>query len=120
MPNRAAIASSGKPASVRGHDQELFSVERSKNRRGRFSCGCGLTWLSVVIGSTILDLNKGPHILEAITALDSILHRMKRHQNKKQSLLRRLHSWTEPGSESEMAAHWPVGWPAPWVRLRDE
>jgi pyruvate kinase len=31
-------------------------------------------------------LNKGPHILEAITALDSILHRMKRHQSKKQSL----------------------------------
>jgi pyruvate kinase len=53
-------------------------------------------------------LNKGPHILEAITALDSILHRMKRHQTKKQSLLRRLRSWTEPGSEMEMASQSPA------------
>ena len=36
-------------------------------------------------------LNKGPHIIEAIQMLDSILQRMQGHQWKKRSLLRRLH-----------------------------
>ena len=36
-------------------------------------------------------LNKGPHILDAITALDDILRRMQDHQQKKNTLLRRLH-----------------------------
>jgi pyruvate kinase len=36
-------------------------------------------------------LNKGSHIIEAIQSLDDILHRMQSHQNKKMSLLRRLH-----------------------------
>ncbi|TSA48667.1 MAG: pyruvate kinase, partial [Nitrosomonadales bacterium] len=36
-------------------------------------------------------LNKGPHIIEAIRALDDILHRMQGHQKKKHALLRRLH-----------------------------
>lgn len=36
-------------------------------------------------------LNKGPHILEAIATLDDILRRMQGHQQKKSSLLRRLH-----------------------------
>ena len=36
-------------------------------------------------------LNKGPHIIEAIRSLDDILHRMQSHQQKKSSLLRRLH-----------------------------
>lgn len=36
-------------------------------------------------------LNKGPHIIEAIQSLDDILHRMQSHQQKKSSLLRRLH-----------------------------
>lgn len=38
-------------------------------------------------------LNKGPHILEAMAALDSILSRMGEHQQKKRSMLRRLTSW---------------------------
>ncbi len=38
-------------------------------------------------------LNKGPHISEAIGALDSILTRMQDHQDKKRSLLRRLRAW---------------------------
>jgi pyruvate kinase len=38
-------------------------------------------------------LNKGPYIADAISALDSILTRMHHHQDKKRSLLRRLHSW---------------------------
>lgn len=39
-------------------------------------------------------LNKGPHIVEAIAVLDSILTRMESHQIKKRSLLRRLRSWS--------------------------
>ena len=38
-------------------------------------------------------LNKGPHITDAITVLDSILTRMQDHQDKKRSLLRRLRAW---------------------------
>lgn len=38
-------------------------------------------------------LNKGPHILDAISALDSILSRMGAHHRKKRSMLRRLTSW---------------------------
>ena len=41
-------------------------------------------------------LNKGPHIIEAIQTLDSILSRMQHHQNKKQSTLRRLQAWDHP------------------------
>ena len=36
-------------------------------------------------------LNKGPHILDAIAALDDILARMQAHQHKKRSMLRKLH-----------------------------
>jgi len=36
-------------------------------------------------------LNKGPHILETIRVLDSILRRMQAHQSKKSPRLRRLH-----------------------------
>ena len=35
-------------------------------------------------------LNKGPHIVEAVTALDSILRRMQSHQAKKTAMLRHL------------------------------
>ncbi|TFG75357.1 MAG: hypothetical protein E4H21_08975 [Thermodesulfobacteriales bacterium] len=35
-------------------------------------------------------LNKGPHILDALTALDNILRRMEKHQLKKTSMLREL------------------------------
>ena len=35
-------------------------------------------------------LNKGPYIVDAVRALDSILTRMQAHQEKKQSLLRDL------------------------------
>jgi pyruvate kinase len=36
-------------------------------------------------------LNKGPHIVEAVRALDSILRRMQSHQAKKTAKLRHLH-----------------------------
>ena len=38
-------------------------------------------------------LNKGPHILEAMHALDDILRRMQDHQSKKRTLLRALKAW---------------------------
>jgi pyruvate kinase len=38
-------------------------------------------------------LNKGPHILEAITALDDILERMGEVQRKSRTLMRHIHSW---------------------------
>jgi len=36
-------------------------------------------------------LNKGPYIVEAVRSLDDILHRMLSHQDKKRSMLRKLH-----------------------------
>ncbi|MCU0813884.1 MAG: pyruvate kinase [Burkholderiaceae bacterium] len=39
-------------------------------------------------------LNKGPHIVEAIAALDDILRRMQAHQTKKRTLLRALQAWS--------------------------
>lgn len=42
-------------------------------------------------------LNKGEHVVDAITALDAILSRMQDHQHKKRSLLRRLRAWDGPG-----------------------
>jgi pyruvate kinase len=41
-------------------------------------------------------LNKGPHIVDAIHTLDSILVRMQSHQSKKRPLLRALKSWRTP------------------------
>jgi len=35
-------------------------------------------------------LNKGPHVLDAVRALDGILHRMQSHQAKKTAMLRHL------------------------------
>ncbi|WP_084201365.1 pyruvate kinase [Geobacter pickeringii] len=40
-------------------------------------------------------LNKGPHIIDAIRALDNILQRMEAHQNKKSHLLRQLRWWEQ-------------------------
>ena len=36
-------------------------------------------------------LNKGPYIVTAVRTLDDILHRMQTHQEKKRSMLRKLH-----------------------------
>jgi len=38
-------------------------------------------------------LNKGPHILDAVSVLDDILRRMEEHQSKKTAQLRALKSW---------------------------
>ncbi len=39
-------------------------------------------------------LNKGPHLLDAVSALDDILRRMEDHQSKKSARLRALRSWS--------------------------
>jgi pyruvate kinase len=44
-------------------------------------------------------LNKGPHIVSAITTLAEVHRRMNDHQHKKQSLLRRLHAWDPAPTE---------------------
>ena len=41
-------------------------------------------------------LNKGPHILDAIVALDDILARMDQVQHKSRTLMRHIHSWDTP------------------------
>ena len=46
-------------------------------------------------------LNKGPHIVEAVIALDNILRRMQDHQTKKSSRLRLLHLNLVQESEEE-------------------
>ena len=40
--------------------------------------------------SECVMLNKGPHVIEALRALDSILRRMQAHQIKKRSMMRQL------------------------------
>jgi pyruvate kinase len=45
--------------------------------------------------SECVMLNKGPHILEAIRALDDILSRMGEVQRKSRTLMRRIHSWDD-------------------------
>ena len=45
-------------------------------------------------------LNKGPHIVAAVSALDDILRRMQDHQSKKSSRLRPLHLSAIQESES--------------------
>ncbi len=42
-------------------------------------------------------LNKGPHILEAVTLLDTLLHRMEKHQWKRVPMLRALRAWQHAG-----------------------
>ena len=44
-------------------------------------------------------LNKGPHIREAMSTLDDILHRMQDHQAKKRPLLRALQAWNRARNE---------------------
>lgn len=50
-------------------------------------------------------LNKGPRIIEAITALDDILRRMEYHHRKKRPLMPRL---MVSGDETTRAADQPL------------
>jgi pyruvate kinase len=47
-------------------------------------------------------LNKGPHILDAVSVLDDILRRMEEHQSKKTAQLRALRSWPLPGRSGHL------------------
>jgi pyruvate kinase len=40
--------------------------------------------------------NKGPHLFDAVRALDDMLRRMQTHQMKKRSLLRAPKAWSSP------------------------
>ena len=46
-------------------------------------------------------LNKGPHVVAAVSALENILRRMQDHQSKKSSRLRQLHLSAKPKAEEE-------------------
>lgn len=47
-------------------------------------------------------LNKGPHILKALNVLDDILTRMRKHQEKKRPLMRRLRVADSIGPNREL------------------
>lgn len=52
-----------------------------------------VTDAAMAVRAECVMLNKGPHIADAITVLESILIRMQSHHHKKRSLLRRLQAW---------------------------
>ena len=54
-------------------------------------------------------LNKGPHIVEAVAALDDILRRMQGHQTKKSAQMRALHLAAAFAAEAEHGEHARVG-----------
>jgi pyruvate kinase len=56
-------------------------------------------------------LNKGPHIVAAVSTLDDILRRMSDHQDKKLTLLRQLQSWAPAPIANSVVGE-------PWDRLR--
>jgi len=66
-----------------------------------------VTDAAMAVRAECVMLNKGPHIVEAITALDSILVRMQTHHHKKRSLLRRLRAWdvSTPSTDPVENAH---------------
>lgn len=59
-----------------------------------------VTDAAMAVRAECVMLNKGPHIVEAIGVLDSILVRMQSHHQKKRSLLRRLRAWDRAGDEA--------------------
>lgn len=61
-------------------------------KKGRPSRG-EMTDAAMSARAECVMLNKGPHLLEAIEVLDTLLHRMGQHQHKKTAQLRALESW---------------------------
>jgi len=76
----------------RGHPVECEEIVDGRPLPGPFSA---------VWHPECAMLNKGPHIGAAIRVLNSILTRMQDHQDKKRSLLRRLHAWDHPDSSGD-------------------
>lgn len=62
-------------------------VKKGKPLRGE------MTDAAMAARAECIMLNKGPHLFEAIDALDVLLRRMGEHQRKKTPQLRRLTSW---------------------------
>lgn len=61
-------------------------------------------------------LNKGPHVRQAVTVLDSILRRMEAHQTKKRAMLRKLNlasSWRFSAARGPRPAADLPGGPSP-------
>jgi pyruvate kinase len=52
-----------------------------------------ITDAAVGVRAECVMLNKGPHIVDAVVALDDILRRMTAHHYKKNALMRPLRSW---------------------------
>ena len=46
-------------------------------------------------------LNKGPHVLETVRFLSTVLGRMREHQYKKAPQLRRLESWARLSTDEQ-------------------
>ena len=61
-------------------------------------------------------LNKGPHVVQAVRALDDILGRMQGHQSKKSARLRRLRAWSPDAGADPIELAAPPPWP---VSLED-
>jgi pyruvate kinase len=72
-----------------------------------------VTDAAMAVRAECVMLNKGPHVVRAVRALDDILRRMQGHQSKKVALLRRLRAWsTHAGSDQIEPA--PPATPTPW------
>ena len=67
-------------------------VLESLIKKGRPSRG-EMTDAAMAARAECVMLNKGPHLLDAIAELDTLLQRMEQHQHKKTPQLRRLQSW---------------------------
>lgn len=61
-------------------------------KKGRPSRG-EMTDAAMAARAECVMLNKGPHLIEAIEVLDTLLGRMAQHQHKKTARLRPLESW---------------------------
>lgn len=61
-------------------------------KKGRPSRG-EMTDAAMAARAECVMLNKGPHLLDAIDVLDTLLERMGEHQHKKTARLRALNSW---------------------------
>jgi pyruvate kinase len=57
-----------------------------------------ITDAAMAVRAECVMLNKGPHIINAVSILDDVLTRMQEHQSKKTPQLRALRSWGSPKS----------------------
>lgn len=67
-------------------------VLESLVRKGLPSRG-EMTDAAMSVRAEAVMLNKGPHLVEGVEALDRLLNRMRDHQDKKTPKLRALRTW---------------------------